>query len=601
MSSRKFINAASGLALLLASIPADAQQVSLGANTDDPDLISSMKAASLSVALEQDNEAAPQDFVAAARADYRRILTALYEAGYFGGTISILVDGIEAAAIAPLDAPARIGRVQIAVETGPQFTFGRAEVAPVTSATQLPDSFTRGAPAGTGPIKDAVRIAVDDWRAQGHAKAKPSGQQITARHPAGELDASVTIAPGPRLSFGTVTIAGNDAVRTDRIAQIAGVPKGEVYSPDELERAARRLRRTGTFDSIAITEAENIGPDQTLPVTITVAERKPRRIGFGIELSSIEGLGVSSYWMHRNLLGGAEQFRVEGEVSGIGGTTGGTDYALRTSFDRPAIYGPDTNFYLRSEILRLDEPDYLIDKASIEAGATRLIEDDLTVDFGLGLLTAREVTPAFTREYTLFTLPVEATLDRRNDKTNASDGYFINAQVMPFVSLDGNTLGGRTYADIRGYRSFGTDDQITVAGRLQLGSVFGADIDQAPADFLFHSGGGGTVRGQAYQSLSFEQTYGTNTYRTGGLAFAGAQLEARYAVTDTIGAVGFYDIGLISDAADFSGVTEWHAGLGIGVRYNTGIGPIRLDVGTPANGNDAFGTAQVYIGIGQSF
>ena len=596
--SKSFALFAASAMIATASV---AQEVALSVDTQDDDLRDLLESASLTLALSPDDTPAPQDYVAAARADYRRILTALYNAGYYGGQIGIKVNGVEAAQIAPLDAPNRIGTIDIDVTTGPLFVFGRADVSPVTSATQLPNSFAKGEPAGSGAIKDAVRVVVEDWRDQGHAKATPTRQQIVARHVDAELDAAVGIDPGPQLTFGAVSITGNEAVLTRRIKRIAGVPEGEVFSPRALELAARRLRRTGTFDSVAIQESDTIGPNQTLPVSITVAESKPRRFGFGLELSSIEGLRVSTYWMHRNFFGGAERFRVEGEVSGIGGTTGGTDYAIRASLDRPAIYGPDTSLFIRTEFLRLDEPDYLIDKASLEIGAEQIVGEDLTFEAGLGLLTAREVTPAFTREYTLFTLPLAATLDKRNDKTNASNGYFINTQATPFISFDGDTLGGRVYVDARAYRSFGEDDKVTVAGRVQVGSVFGVDTTEAPADYLFHSGGGGTVRGQQYQSLGFDQTNGTDTYRTGGLAFAGAQLEARYGVTDAISAVGFYDVGLISDQSDFSGQTKWHAGVGLGVRYNTGIGPIRLDVGTPANGDDAFEAVQVYIGIGQSF
>ena len=80
-----------------------------------------------------------------------------------------------------------------------------------------------------------------------------------------------------------------------------------------------------------------------------------------------------------------------------------------------------------------------------------------------------------------------------------------------------------------------------------------------------------------------------------------AQLEARYSVTDSIGLVGFYDVGQITAGEGWSGNSQWHAGAGVGVRYNTGIGPIRLDIGTPASGDNIGKNVQVYIGIGQSF
>ena len=140
-----------------------------------------------------------------------------------------------------------------------------------------------------------------------------------------------------------------------------------------------------------------------------------------------------------------------------------------------------------------------------------------------------------------------------------------------------------------------------MAGRVQIGSVLDADLSEAPADFLFYSGGGGTVRGQPYQSLGIETVDGMDTVTTGGTSFLGAQLEARFLVRENIAVVGFYDFGQVGATATPGEDAEWHAGAGFGVRYNTGIGPIRLDLGTQANGDDAGSDLQVYIGIGQAF
>ena len=88
--------------------------------------------------------------------------------------------------------------------------------------------------------------------------------------------------------------------------------------------------------------------------------------------------------------------------------------------------------------------------------------------------------------------------------------------------------------------------------------------------------------------------------QTGGLSFAGASAEFRAAITDTIGAVAFYDVGLISIDEFFGGTSQWHSGAGLGLRYNTGIGPIRLDVAMPVAGPTGDGV-QIYVGIGQAF
>ena len=582
-------------ALLFCATPGVAQEVRLTSDAAR----GALNEASALRAL--DDTAAPQDYIAAARADYRRLLTALYAEGYYGGQISITVDGVEAANIAPLAAPSTIGEVVIAVDPGPRFTFGDVQISPLPPQTTITEDLGPRRTARSARIQSAVSGSINSWRDLGYAKARVVGQSIVARHPDAKLDVEVALDIGPRLRFGPLGVSGNDTVSDARIRQIAGLPVGEVYAPQEIAAAERRLRRTGTFASVALTESDEIGPNDTLPINALLSEAKPRRIGFGLELSSIEGLTVSAFWLHRNFLGGAERFRVDAEVSGITGETGGVDYRLGGTFTRPATFGPDTEYFLSAEISREDEPEFLLDKISLETGFSRILRDDLTVRAGVGLLRAREETALETREYTLLTLPLDATLERRDVPSNASNGYYIDLSATPFISTDGEISGARLYGDARAYVTAGEEERLTFAGRVQLGSVLGATITEAPADFLFYSGGGGTVRGQPYQSLGIETVDGLDTVTTGGTSFIGAQLEARFVVRENISLVGFYDFGQVGPTATPGEDAEWHAGAGLGLRYNTGIGPIRLDLGTQASGDDAGEDLQVYIGIGQAF
>ena len=582
-----------------------AQDVSITLPAGAEDLRDPLEAASLTLSLAETGTTTAQDYVAAARADYRRILNGLYALGHFGGAVSIRVDGREAADIAPLDAPDRIGAVVIAVDPGPVFSFGQLAIGPLPAATLPPDSFVTGRIARTDSIREAVRVAVTGWEALGFAKATPGGQEIVARHATAELDVAVAILPGPRLTFGNLAVSGNVGVRTERILAIAGLPTGQVYSPQEVAFAEARLRRTGAFASASLVEADDYTADLTLPFTALVAEQPPRRLGFGAEISSLDGIALTAYWQHRNLLGGAERLRLDASVSGIGSPESGPDLTLAADFGRPATINAETDLIASAELQRLDEPEYFLWQATVDVGFIKYVRNDLTYRGSLGLLTAREETPFRTRDYTLLTLPLQGTLDRRDDRFDATSGYYIDLEATPFLGLAGGADGGRLYADARVYRSFGANNRFTLAARAQVGAVFGAGLLEAPADFLFYSGGGDTVRGQPFQSLGIASTddfgSGPTTVRTGGAAFVGLQLEGRFEVTDRIGIVGFYDIGLIGTEALPQAGDDWHAGTGIGLRYDTPIGPIRLDLATPASGENMFEEVQIYIGIGQSF
>jgi translocation and assembly module TamA len=136
---------------------------------------------------------------------------------------------------------------------------------------------------------------------------------------------------------------------------------------------------------------------------------------------------------------------------------------------------------------------------------------------------------------------------------------------------------------------------------VQGGMIFGASLLGSPRNDLFYSGGGGTVRGQPYQSLGIAVPDGAGgTIQTGGTRFIAGSVELRAKITDTIGVVGFIDAGQVTDADYTNPGDDFHAGAGLGLRYATGFGPIRLDVAAPVGGDTGKGV-QIYVGIGQAF
>ena len=246
------IGAAAVVSVLAVSNVAQAAEIVFSTPGADRDLRRALASSSLLVQARNDKTEDSQELVAAARADYERLLGVLYEAGRFGGIISISIDGREAVAIPPLAAPAGITRIQIEVSPGPLFRFSEATVQPLPSAAELPEEFAVGHPARTGAIREAATVAIDSWRLEGHAKARVSDQQIVARHDDRGVSARLTVDPGPALRFGEVTVSGNKNVRTGRIHTIAGLDEGRDFDPEEVARAERRLRRTGSFRSVVV-------------------------------------------------------------------------------------------------------------------------------------------------------------------------------------------------------------------------------------------------------------------------------------------------------------------------------------------------------------
>ena len=579
---------------------AAALEVDLRAPDADDALSEALRNASLLVqAAQSDDTPPPIEILAAAQADYARLIAVLYEAGRFGPVITVQLDGQEAAAIPPISAPATIQRAVITVTPGPAFALGRTQITPLARRTQLPEGFVTGQPASLSVLQDATAASIEGWRQIGHAKAAVAGQQITARHPARAIDVDVRLTPGPRLRFGELEITSDSTVSPARIREIAGLPTGDTFDPDALDKAEARLRRTGTFRVVALSEADQANPDDTLDIEAQISDQPLRRLSFGAEISSLDGLGVSAAWLHRNFFGGAERFLAEAEIGGIGSGDEGPDYRLSARLSRPATYLPDLEAYGLVRLEQIDDPNLFSRRIALEAGATYFAGESREFSLGIGYQAAEIEDDLGERDYTILTFPAVGTFDERNDRLNATAGFYGQLALTPFVGISGTDSGLRTALDLRTYRSFGTDDRVTFAVRGQLGSVLGPEIEEAPADFLFFSGGGGTVRGHAFQSLGVELE---DDVTIGGRSFLGLASEIRVKTGENLSLVGFYDLGYIGEEVFPDGSSgEWHAGAGAGLRYDTGIGPIRFDFAVPVSGPDDNDGFEIYIGIGQAF
>lgn len=590
------------LALVVCTLAgtAQAQNIQLNAPGVDEDLTDRLRASSL---LLQETEEArtAQDLIAAARADYGRLVAALYDAGHFSPVVRIDVDGREAARIPPFGAPSAVNQITIRVDPGPVFQLGTAEISPLANNTELPGEFRPGGTASTGLLRDTATAAIGAWREVGYATATVASQQITARGSEAILDVRVRIEPGRIVQFGTLVPRGQERMRLERILAIAGLPEGETFSPETLERVEGRLQDTGVFSAIALQEGE-VGPDGVMNIDATLVESDPRRFGFGAELSTDDGASLSAYWLHRNLFGGAERLRIEGAISGIGSEgldvdeVEGIDASVGLRYSRPATFTPDTTAYAEIGAEYLDEPAFSLTTVGAEFGVEHDFDRRLTGTLGIGL-DYYDIEDQFgDREVIVLSAPVGLTWDRREDPLDARRLFYIDGSATPFITDQGSG-GARVYVDGRLYLGFGEERASRLAARAQLGSVLGGDITDIPPNFLFFSGGAGTVRGQEFQSLGAIQ----NGLEAGGRSFAGLSTEFRQDIGETnFGLVAFADAGFIgADATGGDG--DWHAGAGFGVRYDTPFGPIRVDLATPVRGDGVGEDVYIYIGIGHAF
>ena len=593
----------------------EAELVFEGGAEDGEDDLARRAVERASALLTRDDEPAPgaSGLVALARGDYRRILAALYNVAHYGPTISILIGGQEADTLPP-DANLPQGtRVTIVVEPGPRFVFGRAEILdrappPATRGDRLDttpedEGFVPGEPANAGTIRTAGNLAVEAWRERGHAKARIERRDIVADHPERRLDAVLDVEPGPRAAYGPVTVTGTRRMIPSFVAAQTGLKPGEEYDPDDLDRARDRLARLRVFRTIRLIEDEEIGPDGLLPIEVLVDERKLRRIGIGATVSNIDGLGAETFFLHRNLFGRAERLRLEASVGGIG--TDGSDvrdfdYGVGASLVLPGRITPDTDITLNVRGQREVLEAYTETSVDAAIGLEHifLYDPSLVGRLALAYSRSRFEDDLGTRDFSALGLVGGLRFDSRDSELDATEGFYADIEAEPYYDFITERTSFRAVGEARAYVGFGARDTVVAAARLKLGSIFGASVLETAPDRLFFAGGGGSVRGYAYRNIGLRQPNGDVT---GGLSLMEGSAELRFRnVFGRIGGALFADFGTVSDDTypDFDDV---FVGVGAGIRYDTGLGPLRLDVAVPLDPQEGDPSVGVFVGLGQAF
>ena len=572
------------------------------------DLESVVRNASALVADANEPASGSAGLLAKARGDYRRIVAALYGEGYYGGVVSISVGGQEAAKLAPdVNLPDPVA-VVLTVDPGPLFHFNSVTIANEAPVTNDPFDFVeppssrgygQGEIARSGAISKAETLALEAWRQQGFAKAVIASRDVVADHATSTVDVTITVNPGRQAAFGAVTVSGTERMDPAFVERQTGLMVGEEYDPDELERAQKRLDRLEVFRAARLEAAESIGDDGLLPYNLIVQELPGARFGAGANYSSIDGLGLEAFHLWRNLFGQAERLRLDARVASIAYPvdTAQFDYFFGGTFTKPGVFTPDTDLVAAIGAERTIYPTYTETSASGRIGLTHILSDQISLEGGAQFEINRFDDVFGTRDFQTIGLYSGAVFDFRNDKVDATQGWYGAVNVEPFYELNYNNAAARLTVEGRTYFGFGEDDPFVLAGRIKAGALIGPGLSEIPPDKLFFAGGGGSVRGYGFKSIGVDNGAGVVT---GGRYLVEASLEARAKVTSDIGVVGFIDAGYV--AADrFPELEDLRIGAGVGVRYYTGLGPLRLDLALPLNKRPGDPDYALYVGIGQAF
>ncbi|MBF0401733.1 MAG: BamA/TamA family outer membrane protein [Magnetococcales bacterium] len=463
-------------------------------------------------------------------------------------------------------------------------------------------SLSPGSPAVSRTIFAAEESLLQEAKKQGFAFAKLGARRTLVDHDTQKLDLLLRIEVGRRVLLGGVSLTGTDGIETGYLYkrlpwQPTTPPEPAVpFHPRLLDETRKAMLATGLFNAVRI----HINPepnDQGLhPVAVELTQRKHRSISTGLGYSTSTGGRVAASWEHRNLLGGGEMLQLKGQAAL-------NMLHLESAFGKPDFLRMQQKLLLSASLDKEDTEAFFKDSFGVDAGLSLPLAPHVDLSYGLGYRLANEKDRSGAQReklFGLFSTPVKLTWDQRNDLLDPSHGWYMNmlgAGIMD--TLGTGVLFGKLAAQYRHYYTPEANPKLVLAGRLGVGTIVGSGREEVPADERFFVGGGGSVRGYGYQMAN---AVDSNNRPLGGRSLLEFSTEARFQATESIGLVLFLDGGraFVSTAPDVG--EPLFFGTGLGVRYKTPIGPMRLDVGVPLDRRDRVDDPfQLYMSIGQAF
>ncbi|MEW6667195.1 MAG: autotransporter assembly complex family protein [Thermodesulfobacteriota bacterium] len=509
--------------------------------------------------------------------------------GYYGGRVEM-----------DIDTAARPVRVTFRIHPGEAYVFKGMEIGQTVAAgaQELPMprlealGLAAGKPFRTEAFENGQKELLHHLGAKGFPFARVTERKVVVDHAEHSVSATLWVDPGPQARFGRAQIKGLQFADEAFVRQKLPFGEGDLFNTDLLGETQKVLLGMGLFSTVTVTHGEHPDEKGAVPVTIALTERKRHSVSAGLSYRTDEGPGVNFSWEDRNILGSGERLWAGASVSDL-------TYSADAGFRKPGFLRKDQSLLLGSRLAE-DKPDaYTSLSLTNTASVDRSLSKALKVGAGAGFKRARITQLGETESFSLAFLPMHLAWDRSDDLLDPTKGGRLSLQVAPYYDLDGTHV--RFLKDTLRYGHYlqiVDSPSCVLAGRIGMGLLSGEEQMRLPADERFYAGGGGSIRGYAYQTVSPLK----EGVPIGGKSLLELSLETRVRITEKVGIAGFLDGG---------GAFRGHApasdedllwGAGLGLRYFTPIGPFRLDVAVPLERREGLDDAfQVYISLGQAF
>jgi translocation and assembly module TamA len=497
--------------------------------------------------------------------------------------------------------------VVLSADPGPQYRFASVDLpgldAAGPDATRLRDSF--GVKAGDPVVAaDVIAAGLSLTTAlgeQGYAVAKLGEQDIEVNHLTHLATLVLPVDPGPVARFGVIHVNGRPPFSARHLALMARFRPGEPFRRSKVDDLRRALIAT-TLVANADIQVVPVAGGRTVDLNVRLEPAPSHTIAGELGYGTAQGARLEVSWTDRNF------FNPEGALT-LRGIAGTNEQLLGVQVRR-------SNFGMRDQTLNLQfsashqkfaayTAKTIGLAANIERQSNFIWQKKWTWSYGgewLGTIERGVFSSAGvkdTRRFLIAAIPLAAGYDGSDSLLDPTRGFRLSGRLSPEISFHGGHFSyGRAQFDASAYHPVG--ERVVVAGRVRLGTIFGAGLFNVAPSRRLYAGGGGSVRGYGYQRLGPKDLDGDPI---GGRGLAEFAVEARVRLSafgGNFGLVPFFDGGTLTSSArpDFS---HWRTAAGLGVRYYSLFGPIRIDVGVPLNRQKGDGPFAVTVSLGQAF
>jgi translocation and assembly module TamA len=538
-----------------------------------------------------------------ARADAELLTELLHAEGYYDARVEPRIE------LANADAGRDAARVSVFLEAAPgeQYRFATVELPGLEAAGEETASLREkfAVKAGEPVIAEeviaagvALKVALGQ---QGFAQARIGEQDILIDHEARTAQLVLPVDPGPAAQFGEIRVTGQPPFSARHIGRIARFERGDRFKQSDIDDLRRALVATGLVSTVEV-QVTPVGAGQTVDLDVALEPAPMRTIAGELGYGTGEGLRAEASWQHRNF------FNPEGALT-VRGVAGTQEQLAAVSFRRNNFRRRDQVLNAQASASNVDRDAYsaktLLLSGGIERQSNFIWHKKWTWSYGAELLATDEqgvFGPAGmeeTRTFLIAAAPLVLGYDDSDSLLDPTRGFRLTGRLAPEISARGGSFTYvRSQIDASAYRP--VSERVVAAGRIRVGTIIGAGVYDIAPSRRFYSGGGGSVRGYGYQRLGPQDVDGDPS---GGRGLAEFALEARIRLRQlggNFGVVPFIDGGSLTTDLVPS-LKDWRFAAGLGLRYYSSFGPIRIDVGVPLNRQKGDGLVAVAVSLGQAF